>query len=180
MQTGPGNIVSDPHLNDDTRTARKPGKAAPAPPVSQAAEWPLAERPGLLVRRLHQWHVALFAQHIRVGNITPVQFSLLSAIAARGEASQSAVAAEVALDRSTAASTLARMEARGWITRRRDDADGRAMRCALTPAGRAVLARVEPLAREVHRLTLARLLPAEAAQLMTLLRAALPGPQDGG
>jgi MarR family transcriptional regulator, lower aerobic nicotinate degradation pathway regulator len=174
LQAAPGNHVPDRALTDDTRTARKPGKPAAAPPTSEAAAWPLPERPGLLLRRLHQLHLALFAECVGDDRITPVQFSLLSAIAAHGDAIQSAVAADVALDRSTAASTLARMEVRGWITRRRDDADGRAMRCTLTPAGRAVLARVEPLAREAHRRTLARLAPGEAAQLMALMRAALP------
>lgn len=160
---------------NETMSAQKPGRpAAPAPPV-QAADWPLEERPGLLIRRLHQLHVALFAEHTRGCNITPVQFSLLSAIAARGSTDQTTVAADVALDRSTAAATLARMEARGWITRERDAADGRAMRCGLTAAGRAMLARVAPLAREAHRLTLAALPAEDAARLMALLQAALAG-----
>jgi DNA-binding MarR family transcriptional regulator len=134
--------------------------------------WPLAERPGLLIRRLHQLHLALFAAQVR-GLVTPVQFSLLSALAARGGADQTTLAADVALDRSTAAATLARMEAHGWIARGRDEADGRARLCRMTEAGHALLAQVEPLAREAHRQTLAALPPEEARHLMALMRAAL-------
>lgn len=160
-------------------SAHDPGSLTVAPPGSEAdttlPAWPLAERPGLLIRRLHQLHLALFASHVR-GLITPVQFSLLSALAARGSADQTTLATEVALDRSTAAATLARMEAHGWIARGRDAADGRAQRCRMTEAGRALLAQVEPLAREAHRQTLAALPREEAAQLMALMRAALgPG-----
>lgn len=162
-------------------TAQDQGSSAPTPPGTEAETpvptWPLAERPGLLIRRLHQLHLALFASHVR-GLITPVQFSLLSALAARGSADQTTLAAEVALDRSTAAATLARMEAHGWIARGRDAADGRAQRCRMTEAGRALLAQVEPLAREAHRQTLAALPREEAAHLMALMRAALRPASD--
>ncbi len=164
---------------DESLTARETGSLVTNTPASQAEPWPLAERPGLLIRRLHQLHVALFADMTRAFTITPVQFSLLTAIAARGGADQTRLAAEVALDRSTAAATLARMEARGWITRRRDAADGRAMHCTLTAAGAATLAEVEPLAREAHRRTLERLAPAEAMRLMALMQAALPSAMEG-
>ncbi|WP_207017812.1 MarR family winged helix-turn-helix transcriptional regulator [Roseococcus suduntuyensis] len=126
---------------------------------------------------MHQLHLSLFAAQVR-GLITPVQFSLLSALAARGSADQTTLATDVALDRSTAAATLARMEAHGWIARGRDDADGRAMRCRMTEAGRTLLARVEPLAREAHRQTLAALPPEDGAHLMALMRAALHGVSD--
>lgn len=157
-------------------SAQHQGISATTPPGSEAESplpaWPLAERPGLLIRRLHQLHLSLFAAQVR-GLITPVQFSLLSALAARGSADQTTLAADVALDRSTAAATLARMEAHGWVARGRDDADGRAMRCRMTEAGRALLDQVEPLAREAHRQTLAALPPEQAGRLMALMRAAL-------
>jgi hypothetical protein len=58
-------------------------------------------RPGLLIRRLHQFHVALFTDGAAHLAITPVQFSLLSAISSRELVDQSTLAADVALDRST-------------------------------------------------------------------------------
>lgn len=144
-----------------------------APESSAAEVWPLADRPGFLIRRLHQLHVALFMELTAEFGVTPVQYSLLSAIAARGTADQSTLAADVALDRSTAASTLGRLDARGLIRRRRDAKDGRVMLCSLTSAGRALLPRIEPAAREAHRRTLAALELDDATQLLALMRAAL-------
>lgn len=163
-------------MEPDGTPARNRGSDTAATPDSSAAEaWPLAERPGFLIRRLHQLHVALFMELTAEFGVTPVQYSLLSAIAARGTADQSTLAADVALDRSTAAGTLGRLEARGLIRRRRDADDGRAMLCSLTRTGRALLPRIEPAAREAHRRTLAALGGRDGAQLTRLLRAALGG-----
>lgn len=135
--------------------------------------WPLEERPGFLIRRLHQRHVALF--HALAGGfrVTPVQYSLLSALAARGEADQSTLTADVALDRSTAAATLARLEARGLLTRRRAPEDARAVLCRLTREGATLLTRIEPAARAAHERTLAALSAEEARALVSLLGRAL-------
>ena len=35
------------------------------------------ERPGFLVRRLHQIHVALFLANVADGEVTPIQYALL-------------------------------------------------------------------------------------------------------
>ncbi len=139
----------------------------------RGAEWPLADRPGFLIRRLHQAHVAMFASLAGEFGVTPVQYSLLSALAGRGQADQTTLAADVGLDRSTTAATLARLHGRGLIARRRDPADARAMRCALTTEGRALLRRIEPLARQAHARTLAGLTETEGAMLLRLLRKAL-------
>ncbi len=59
-------------------------------PGSEHEPWPLNERPGYLIRRLHQIHVALFQEVCAGLEITPLQYSLLSALAARGTADQTA------------------------------------------------------------------------------------------
>jgi hypothetical protein len=41
---------------------------------------PLQERPGFLIRRLHQIHTALFADECAGESITPVQYSILIAL----------------------------------------------------------------------------------------------------
>jgi DNA-binding MarR family transcriptional regulator len=156
--------------------ARKRGTAVPAlHPPATAAPWPLEERPGFLIRRLHQLHVALFAEETEGAGVTPVQYSLMSALAARGEADQTRLARDVALDRSTTAATLARLDQRGWVSRARAAEDARAVLCRLTPAGRRMLATMEAGARAAHRRTLERLSPEEARALTRLLRAALGG-----
>lgn len=157
-----------------TAIARKEGAAEGDLRMPDAAPaWPLAERPGFLIRRLHQLHVALFHELAGGFGVTPVQYSLLSAIAARGEADQTTLAADVALDRSTAAATLARLEARGLIARRRAPGDARVMLCCLTPRGEALLPRMERAARAAHARTLAALTGEEASALIALIRRAL-------
>ena len=42
----------------------------------------LFARPGFLIRRLHQIHVAMFIEEFKSTNITPVQYGLMSAVAA--------------------------------------------------------------------------------------------------
>ncbi|RVT96408.1 MarR family transcriptional regulator [Rhodovarius crocodyli] len=164
-------------MDHDTRPGAALSIDLDQPPHS-SAPWPLAERPGYLIRRLHQLHVALFSELTAGFHVTPVQYSLMSAIAARGEADQTTLAADVALDRSTTASSLARLDARGLIARRRGEKDGREMRCALTTEGRSVLAAMEPLAREAHARTLAALPAGQARALIELMHRALPEKND--
>src|SRR3569832_341352 len=79
--------------------------------------WPLEQRPGFLIRRLHQIHVALFQERCAEFDVTPLQYSLLSALAARGMADQTTLAADVALDRTTTTGALKRLQARRFIER---------------------------------------------------------------
>src|SRR5882757_8199527 len=116
--------------------ARKPGKTAVDP-------WPLGERPGFLVRRLHQIHVALFQERCATFEITPLQYSLLSALAVRGTADQTTLAADVAPDRTTTTGALKRLAARNLVERVVSRDDRRARACKLTSAGAALLRRIE-------------------------------------
>jgi MarR family transcriptional regulator, lower aerobic nicotinate degradation pathway regulator len=61
----------------------------------QIGIWPLEERPGFLIRRLHQIHVALFQEKCAAFDVTPLQYSLLTALAQCGTADQTTLAAEV-------------------------------------------------------------------------------------
>jgi DNA-binding MarR family transcriptional regulator len=134
------------------------------------AAWPLAERPGFLVRRLHQIHVALFMRICGSFDITPVQYSLLSALARRGGVDQTTLAAEVALDRTTTTGALKRLEERGLVRRHVSDMDRRSRLCAPTPKGAALLDRMEIAARQAHSATLAPLSADDQATLVTLMR----------
>jgi MarR family transcriptional regulator, lower aerobic nicotinate degradation pathway regulator len=137
---------------------------------SEHKPWPLNQRPGYLIRRLHQIHVALF-QEVCVGfEITPLQYSLLSALAARGTADQTSLAADIALDRTTTTGVLKRLEARKLIERPVSEDDRRARVCRLTAAGRKILSRIEEAAREAHRRTLHPLQSQEQAQLIRLMQ----------
>jgi DNA-binding MarR family transcriptional regulator len=132
--------------------------------------WPLDQRPGFLIRRLHQIHVALFQEACSAFEMTPLQYSLLSALAARGTADQTSLAADIALDRTTTTGALKRLEARKLVERPVSDDDRRARVCRLTSAGRALLEKIETAAREAHRVTIDSLSKAEQTAFIAMMQ----------
>jgi DNA-binding MarR family transcriptional regulator len=129
----------------------------------------LTGRPGFLIRRLHQIHLALFAEECGRFGVTPVQFSLLSVVASRPGLDQSALALEVGVDRATTANVLARLEANGLLRRVRDAADSRVKLVHLTPAGRRMLGRMDGAARRAHERTLDGLPARDRARFVAFL-----------
>lgn len=132
--------------------------------------WPLEERPGFIIRRLHQIHVSLFMEACAEFRVTPLQYSLLTALADVGTADQTTLASMVALDRTTTTGALKRLEARGLIRRERSTADRRSHVSALTEAGRDLLVAIEPSARQAHADTLASLGETEVAEFVALMK----------
>jgi len=143
---------------------KKPRDAAAHKP------WPLPQRPGFLIRRLHQIHVALFQEACGAFEVTPLQYSLLSALAVRGTADQTTLAADIALDRTTTTGALKRLEARKLVERPVSDDDRRARICRLTPAGAQLLGKIETAARDAHRATLGSLTKAEQAAFVAMMQ----------
>ncbi|MET0707222.1 MAG: MarR family transcriptional regulator [Tardiphaga sp.] len=132
--------------------------------------WPLPQRPGFLIRRLHQIHVALFQEACGAFEVTPLQYSLLSALAERETADQTTLAADIALDRTTTTGALKRLEARRLVERPVSDDDRRARICRLTPAGAELLGEIETAARDAHRATLGSLSKAEQAAFVAMMQ----------
>ncbi len=127
---------------------------------------PLQERPGFLIRRLHQIHVALFMEECTEENITPVQYSILSALDHRGTAEQIVLARAVGLDTTNVADVLARLERQKLVRRRVSQQDKRMKVVSLTEAGRALLKRIDAGAARAHERTLAALNPKDRARFM--------------
>jgi DNA-binding MarR family transcriptional regulator len=134
------------------------------------ASWPLEQRPGYLIRRLHQVHVALFQRKCAAFDITSLQYSLLSALAKRGTADQTTLAADVALDRTTATGALKRLQSRKLVERTVHSRDRRAQICRLTKAGGRLLCQMEASARAAHRETLAGLSKAEQKRFIAVMQ----------
>ncbi len=160
-------------------TDRVPGAEETLPqgqkPLETLHAWPLEDRPGYLIRRLHQIHVALFAEICAAHKVTPLQYSLLSALVACEAADQTTLAAMVALDRTTTTGALKRLEARGLVQRGKSAQDRRSHRCRLTPAGLALHAAMEGDARRAHAETLAPLGSEDGALLVALLKRVVAG-----
>jgi MarR family transcriptional regulator, lower aerobic nicotinate degradation pathway regulator len=149
---------------------RRPQKAEPS--------WPLEQRPGFLIRRLHQIHVALFQKRCAAFEITPLQYSLLSALAKRGTADQTTLAADVALDRTTTTGALKRLQLRKFVERSIHYRDRRAQICRLTRTGAALLRRMEGAARAAHLETVADLSKADQKRFIAMMQRIVAASSD--
>jgi DNA-binding MarR family transcriptional regulator len=138
--------------------------------VKREVSWPLERRPGYLIRRLHQIHVALFQQKCAAYDITPLQYSLLSALAKRGTADQTTLAADIALDRTTTTGALKRLQSRGFVDRAVARQDRRSQACRLTGAGRALLRKMEKSARAAHLETVDALSKADQKRFIAMMQ----------
>ena len=132
--------------------------------------WPLDQRPGFLIRRLHQIHAALFQKNCAAFEITPLQYSLLSALAKRGTADQTTLAADVALDRTTTTGALKRLQLRRFVERAIHRRDRRAQICRLTKTGEALLREIEGSARAAHLETVADLSKADQQRFIAMMQ----------
>jgi DNA-binding MarR family transcriptional regulator len=130
----------------------------------------LSGRPGFLIRRLHQIHLALFAEECAPFGVTPVQFSIMTVAGAQPGLEQVALAQEVGVDRTTLTNVLTRLERRGLIARAAVASDRRVKRVTLTEDGRATLDRMQGAAERAHARTIAALAPAERAVFLGALR----------
>ena len=131
--------------------------------------WDLANRPGFLIRRLHQIHLAMFAEECGAFNITPVQFSIMSVAAAQPGLEQARLGYEVGVDRTTLANVVARLESRSLLARTAGAADRRVKHVSLTPDGLDLLARIEAPARQAHERTVEALPEAEREMFLRAL-----------
>ena len=137
-------------VNDRTRRILDPHHPDPASSGSDVLDgYDLDAQVGLLLRRVHQRHAALFADGMAGADMTPTQFNALVRITQNHR---------VATGPATIPGIVRRLAARGLVRRRPDPPD----RCTIvlhpTPDDLALAAAVAPLR------------PAEPRQPMHLLR----------
>ena len=132
-------------------------------------ETELSERPGFLIRRLHQIHLAMFFEACAGYNVTPVQSSILTVLAKQPALDQAKLAAAIGVDRATVGLVIRRLAARKLVQRSASGEDKRLKLVRLTAEGRALLARIAPLAAAAHERTLAALSVQERKQFMACL-----------
>ncbi|OYV33609.1 MAG: MarR family transcriptional regulator [Rhodospirillales bacterium 20-64-7] len=140
----------------------------------------LANRPGFLIRRLHQIHLALFAEECAGFDVTPVQYSVLSVIAHRPGMDQSQISEEVGVDRATLANVVARLEDAGLLKRIVSRLDRRQKLLSLTAPGRSVLNRMRGPVERAHDRTIEPLSPQKREKFMELLAALVDAGNDHG
>ncbi len=117
----------------------------------------LSERPGFLVRRLHQIFVSIYLDSCKNFDTTPVQSSVMQVLSFSPGLDQTSIAAEIGMDRTTTSNVLARLTARGIIRREVHGADRRSKRAYLTATGEAMIAEMQTAIESAHRRLLAPL-----------------------
>lgn len=129
----------------------------------------LRNRPGYLIRRLHQIHVAMFLDECAAYRLTPVQYAVMTVLADRSGMDQISIASEAGIDRTNVADVLARLEERGILTRQVSDTDRRMKLAVLTPEGARITAHMETAMLRAQERFLAPLPDDRRVQLMDML-----------
>ncbi len=135
----------------------------------------LRRRPGFLIRRLHQIHLALFAEECGALGVTPVQYSIMTVIERQPRLDQASLCEEIGIDRATMADVLDRLEQRRLVARRRSGTDRRMKLVSMTAIGRRLLARIDPHARRAHERTVEALPADERVVFIESLRRLVEG-----
>lgn len=148
----------------------RPGKPADTPLAAPASHTSIWERPGFLVRRLHQIHVAMFLQALSEENVTPIQYGLLSILLDRPGLDQLSVAKELGIDRANVGDVLQRLEQRKLLTRVVDPSDKRRKICLPTRDGIAFVHKYHENMRQAQQRLLEPLSADERSTFMALLR----------
>lgn len=104
----------------------------------------LWDRPGFLVRRLHQIHVAMFMEDVGADQVTPIQYGLLSILVDMPGLDQFSLAEELGIDRANVADVLKRLEARKLVARVVDPHNKRRKLCLPTRTGVAFVKKYRP------------------------------------
>jgi MarR family transcriptional regulator, lower aerobic nicotinate degradation pathway regulator len=135
----------------------------------------LWERPGFLVRRLHQISVAIFMDEMDGIDITPVQFGALSIVEARPGIDQSTLARDLGIDRANVADVVARLVAGGHIVRKPSKTDRRVKTIFITDQGAQHLREANRRFSRVHRRLLQPLSSGERETFLELLMRLIEG-----
>ncbi|MGD0563897.1 MAG: MarR family transcriptional regulator [Roseiarcus sp.] len=137
----------------------------------------MSQKPGFLARRFQQIAVAVF--HAEVGaagsDLTPVQYSVLTALQSHPALDQVTLAGLIAFDRTTIGGVVDRLAQRGLLSRRTHPSDRRARALEITAQGADLVERIEPAVERAQRIMLSGLSASEAKEFMRLLEKAVEG-----
>jgi DNA-binding MarR family transcriptional regulator len=125
---------------------------------------------GFLVNDVARLFGRRFDHNGRRLGLTRAQCRTLGYIARNEGINQAGLADLLEIRPMTLVRQIDRMEEAGWIERRPHPADRRARRLFLTAKARPILGRILDVANETRDEALARLKPAEAGQLIDLLK----------
>jgi len=133
---------------------------------SQQGLW---SRPGFLVRRLNQIHYAMFFEECKEGNITPVQYGILTVLSRNPWLDQTAIGYELGLDRTTSADVIKRLEDKGLVERRVNPGDKRSRQANITNQGLTLMESLKASMARAQQRLIEPLAPADRKVFMSLL-----------
>lgn len=122
-----------------------------------------------LARRFHQVCVGITAEVTEPAGLTPVEFSVLTALNDMPDMDQATLALRLGVDAVTAHNLVHRLEMLGLLDRRVNGADRRARVLRLNPRGQAVHDELRPKGRAQQERILAPLAPEERALFLDML-----------
>lgn len=135
----------------------------------------LYQRPGFLLRRMHQIAAAVFENACADLGLTTAQYGVLIIVNSEPGIDQTRLASALAFDKVTVMRVLRGLEERGLVER---VASGRQKTLALTPAGQHLLAQARDRADVASTRLMSPLDSAEQAQLIRLLQTLANGLAD--
>jgi DNA-binding MarR family transcriptional regulator len=136
--------------------------------------------PGHLIRRAHQFAVAVFMEEAGGFDVTPVQFAILNALIDTPGEDQVTLAGRVAFDAATSGSVISRLEAKGWIRREADADDRRRKLLWVTADGERAAQQMKRLAAKAQTRILGPLSVKERELLVSLLEKLVAGHEAAG
>ncbi|HSV84445.1 MAG TPA: MarR family transcriptional regulator [Ramlibacter sp.] len=127
------------------------------------------QRPGFLVRRLHQIGAALFYDECQSESLTPLQIGMLTALSMNPWLDQKAIGRELSLDRTTTAEVLKRLAEKGLVETRVNPDDRRSRLSVITKRGMKLIGELQGSIHRSQERLLEPLPPDDRAVFMKLL-----------
>ncbi|QHJ01611.1 MarR family transcriptional regulator [Xylophilus rhododendri] len=112
----------------------------------------------------------MFLEEFKTESVTPVQYGLMTAVAALPGLDQTALGQEVGLDRTTTADVVKRLEDRGLLERKPNPQDRRTRHVSLTDEGQRLVAALHANMTRAQERLLEPLREAEKSMLMDLMQ----------
>ncbi len=140
----------------------------------------LWNRPGSLIRRLHQIHVAIFLDECSEFKVTPVQFGVLTVLYDGDTLDQVSIANQIGVDRNTAADVVRRLERRGLLVRPKSTGDKRAKLAKITDEGKMFVDAVQPAMIRAQKRFVSSLSDEDYKSMMRVLTQLLQNSNEQG
>lgn len=140
----------------------------------------LGDRPGFLIRRLHQIHVAMFLDECGDNDVTPVQFGVLDILCHQSPLDQGTLGAQLGIDRTNIADVVARLEKRDLVKRVTNPNDRRVKLVSVTTKGRRFAQKIGQAMMRTQERLVDSLNVRERNNLMSLLKKMVAANNESG